>query len=188
MGMTAKMPVATLEEQLRTLEDMQRATLNILEDFDSEKTRLEGVQRATLNILDDFQTEKAHLEESQRAFLNILDDIDVEKEKVAAGSQQVEAANKELEAFTYSVAHDLRAPLRRIDGFAQLLMEDCSSGLGEEAQQYLRRVQEGTRQMGQLVDDLLNLAQRVRKEVRLQVPGLGSLVQAVVVDLKREAE
>lgn len=186
METTAKMPVAGLEEQLRTLEEMQRATLNILEDFDSEKARLEGVQRATLNILDDFQAEKAHLEESQRAFLNILDDIDVEKVKVASGNQQLEAANKELEAFTYSVAHDLRAPLRRIDGFAQLLAEDYSAGLQEEAQQYLRRVQEGTRQMGQLVDDLLNLARLGRKEVILQVTGLGSLVQEVLRDLKRE--
>jgi len=103
-------------------------------------------------------------------------------------TSQLESLNKELEAFTYSIAHDLRAPLRRIDGFAQLLVEDHGGGLPEEAQHCLDRVREGTRQMGQLVDDLLNLARLGRQEVRLQVTGLGSLVQAVVVDLKREAE
>lgn len=99
---------------------------------------------------------------------------------------QLEATNKELEAFTYSVAHDLRAPLRQIDGFAQILTEENSSTLSEETRRYLARICEGTRRMGQLVDDLLNLARVGRQEVRSQVTGLGSVVAEVLRELERE--
>jgi len=119
----------------------------------------------------------------------IIIDISARKQAEARLKQQaaeLQAVNAELEAFTYSVAHDLRSPLRRIDGFAQLLVEEHSGGLPEDAQHCLDRVREGTRHMGQLVDDLLNLARVGRKEVNLQVTGLGSLVQAVVTELQRE--
>src|SRR3989338_4208504 len=120
----------------------------------------------------------------------IIIDISARKqseERLKQQAAELQALNKELEAFTYSVAHDLRAPLRRVDGFAGLLLDEYNSGLPEEAQRYLHRVREGTRQMGQLVDDLLNLARVGRREVNLQVTGLGSLVQEVVAELKREA-
>ena len=101
-------------------------------------------------------------------------------------ASELEAANKELEAFTYSVSHDLRAPLRHIDGFSQLLVDDYAPQLPEEVHRYLDRIQNGARQMGQLVDELLTLARIGRKEVRLQVTGLDSVVQQVVSDLKLE--
>lgn len=101
-------------------------------------------------------------------------------------TRELEATNKELEAFTYSVSHDLRAPLRHIDGFSKLLVEDFGAQLPEEAKKYLARVRAGTRQMGQLVDDLLNLARIGRRELALQVTGLGSLVEEVKRDLTPE--
>jgi len=101
-------------------------------------------------------------------------------------ASELEAANKELEAFTYSVSHDLRAPLRHIDGFSQLLVEEYGPQLPEEVRRYLSRIQGGARQMGQLVDDLLNLARIGRKEIKLQVTGLGSVVEQVVSELKPE--
>ena len=168
------------------LEQAQSATLNLLEDFDAEKERLQEVQRATINILDDFNSEKALSEQSQRALLNILEDMDVEKSKVAEVNQQLETVNKELEAFTYSVSHDLRAPLRHVDGFSKILLEEDSAGLTEDSKRHLSRIREGTKQMGQLVDDLLNLARVGRKEVTLQVTGLGSLAQEAAEEVKRE--
>ncbi len=96
------------------------------------------------------------------------------------------ATNKELEAFTYSVSHDLRAPLRHIDGFSKLLLEEQSAGLSEEARRYLSRIRDGTCRMGQLVDDLLNLARLGRKELSLQVTALNPLVEEVVSELKRD--
>ncbi len=174
------------DAEKRRMEQMQSATLNLLEDFDGEKKRLEDVQRATVNILDDFNAEKSRSEQSQRALLNILDDMDSEKNKVAEANRQLEAVNKELETFSYSVSHDLRAPLRHIDGFSKLLVEEFGGGLPEEARRYLTRIREGTQRMGQLVDDLLNLGRVGRKELSLQVTGLGSLVNEVVAELKRD--
>jgi light-regulated signal transduction histidine kinase (bacteriophytochrome) len=104
--------------------------------------------------------------------------------RVRERTAELEAANKELEAFTYSVSHDLRAPLRHIDGFSKLLIEEYSAELPETAQHYLGRVREGTRRMGQLVDDLLNLARVGRRELSLRLTGLNSLVEDVLRDLK----
>ena len=170
------------------LEDIQRASANILEDFDAEKGQLLSTQRATLNILDDFGMEQARLEQMQSAVLNILEDFELEKGKVESANRELSATSKELEAFTYSVSHDLRAPLRHIDGFSQLLSEDFGPQLPEDARRYLERIRSGTRQMGQLVDDFLNLARVGRQELRLQVTGLKSLVEEVRRELLAEAE
>ena len=90
---------------------------------------------------------------------------------------------KELEAFTYSVSHDLRAPLRHISGFSKILSEEFSGSLPPEGKHHVQRIQEGTRRMGQLVDDLLNLGRVGRKELSLQVAGLRSIVDDVIQSL-----
>jgi light-regulated signal transduction histidine kinase (bacteriophytochrome) len=110
------------------------------------------------------------------------------EQRVIQRTAQLEAANKELEAFTYSVSHDLRAPLRHISGFSKILTEEYGPSLAPEAQHHLQRIQEGTRRMGLLVDDLLNLGRVGRHEVRLQVTGLNSIVNEVVAELRPEYE
>ncbi|HKC00942.1 MAG TPA: PAS domain S-box protein [Terriglobales bacterium] len=95
-------------------------------------------------------------------------------------------ANKELEAFTYSVAHDLRAPLRHIQGFSKALVEDFGPGITPAAQEYVHHIVDSTRHMGQLVDDLLSLARVGRQELRIQVTALNSLVEEVLLSLKEE--
>jgi len=192
------------EEKLR-LGDTQRAILNILEDAAGEKIRLEATQRAILNILDDSGEEKARLAETQRAALNILDDFDIEKKKVEQVNVQlrneiseraraeealrhakaaVEGASRELEAFSYSVAHDLRAPLRSIDGFSQALLEDCADRLNADGKRYLKHVRESAQQMGELIDDLLNLSRVTRAELRRERVDLSELARAVLVKLQ----
>jgi len=104
-----------------------------------------------------------------------------------ARNDELEASNKDLEGFTYSVSHDLRAPLRHIDGFSQLLANECGSQLSEEPRRYLTRVQSGVKQMGHLIDDLLGLARVGRQEIKLQVTGLGSVVEQVVHEMKSES-
>jgi PAS domain S-box-containing protein len=104
-----------------------------------------------------------------------------------ASNKELGTSNKELEAFTYSVSHDLRAPLRHIDGFSKLLVEEHSAELSEEAREYVTLIRDSTREMGQLIDDLLNLARVGRKELSLQVTGLDSLVEEVVAGLKSES-
>jgi len=110
------------------------------------------------------------------------------REDLAHQVEELNATNQELESFTYSVSHDLRAPLRHISGFSKILSEEYGPRLDPAAQRYLERIQEGTRQMGLLVDDLLNLARIGRQEVRRQATGLNSLLEEVVADLKSETD
>lgn len=99
---------------------------------------------------------------------------------------ELAAINTELESFSYSVSHDLRAPLRHIAGFSQLLMEEYCTDLPSEAQRYLSRIHEGTCRMGQLIDELLSLARVGRQEMKIQVTSLKSLVDEVIRDLSQE--
>ncbi|HEY2930933.1 MAG TPA: ATP-binding protein [Acidobacteriota bacterium] len=108
--------------------------------------------------------------------------------RVEQRTAELVATNKELEAFTYSVSHDLRAPLRHVDGFARILVEDYGSQLDPEARRYLQRVQDGTRQMGQLVDDLLDLTRLGRQELRRQATGVNSMVNEVMAQLQQDFE
>jgi PAS domain S-box-containing protein len=103
-------------------------------------------------------------------------------------NEELAASVKELETFTYSVSHDLRAPLRHISGFSKILAEEYSANLPTDAQHHLQRIQEGTRRMGVLVDDLLNLARIGRQDLRLQVSGLRSVLEEVIAELKPECE
>ena len=99
-------------------------------------------------------------------------------------SAQVEAANKELEAFSYSVSHDLRAPLRSIDGFSMALIEDYAGVLDADAKRLLDRIRAATQRMARLIDDLLNLARVTRSEMRYEVVDLSAMAKAVLAELQ----
>ncbi len=101
-------------------------------------------------------------------------------EEIRRVNTELSASVKELEAFTYSVSHDLRAPLRHISGFSKILIEEFGASLPPDAQHHLQRIEEGTRRMGMLVDDLLNLARVGRSALSLQVTGLKSVVEEVI--------
>jgi PAS domain S-box-containing protein len=100
-------------------------------------------------------------------------------------ASELETANKELEAFAYSVSHDLRAPLRTIDGFSLALMEDYAGQIPDEGQNYLMRIRTAAQRMAQLIDDLLNLSRVSRAAVEPERINLSSLAQNVVRDLQQ---
>lgn len=106
--------------------------------------------------------------------------------RVRIRTSELEAANRELEAFSYSVSHDLRAPLRHIDGFARLLAESCSDQVGPDGLRYIQRICGATEQMGRLIDDLLKLARVGRQVLDLHPVALGELVAAIRDDLAEE--
>lgn len=100
--------------------------------------------------------------------------------------RELSAANKELEAFSYSVSHDLRGPLRAIDGFGQALLEDYGERLDAEGQDYLARVRAAARRMGQLIDDLLKLSRITRSEIRREEVDLSGLAHAIALELREQ--
>lgn len=110
---------------------------------------------------------------------------------IRESERRVRAINKELEAFAYSVSHDLRAPLRLIDGFSQALLEDCSDVLGETGKDYLARIWDGSQKMGQLIDDLLKLSQLTQGVVlkrRVDLSRLATEIAAELQEIQPERE
>ena len=162
---------------------MQQAAMNLLEDFDEERRRFQMIQKATLNLLEDVHEERSKLEGTQRALMNILDDVEVERAKAEQSRVMLEAVNRELEAFSYSVSHDLRAPLRAISGFAQAVIEDYEPRLDEEGKRYLRLIQDNAHKMGQLIDDLLAFSRLGRQQMNLDQIDMGALAQEVFDEL-----
>ncbi|MBI2778890.1 MAG: hypothetical protein HYX62_03775 [Gammaproteobacteria bacterium] len=105
--------------------------------------------------------------------------------RVKQRTAQLEAAIKELEAFSYSVSHDLRTPLRSIDGFSQVLLDDYESSLDATGQDYLRRVRAAAQRMGMLIDDLIKLSRATRASLNMAPVNLSSLASEIAMDLSK---
>jgi len=108
------------------------------------------------------------------------------EQRVSERTAELQTINKELEAFSYSVSHDLRAPLRSIDGFSLALLEDYSDKLDEEGKAHLRRVRENSQRMAMLIDDLLNLARISRIEMQRSLVNLSDIAQRKVKQLQEQ--
>jgi len=105
---------------------------------------------------------------------------------VAQRTTDLQDAVAELEAFTYSVSHDLRAPLRGIDGFSEALLQDCADQLGDEGKDYLRRIRAGSQRMGGLIDDMLALSRINRRELKKSDVDLSAIARVVVARLQQD--
>lgn len=110
------------------------------------------------------------------------------EQRVIERTAQLEATNKELEAFSYSVSHDLRAPLRAIDGFSRLVLEDHAAHLDTEGQRFLTTIRASTKRMGVLIDDLLAFSRLGRTALRKSIVDMTALAQSVVNDLRQESD
>ena len=162
------------ETQLR-FDEGRRDELGYMAKFiNTALDNLINEQRATGQALKD-------LSESQRALQQQHDLLEI---RVQERTEALSAANRELEAFSYSIAHDLRQPLRAIDGFSLLLLEDFGHQLDAEAHGHMRRVREAAQRMGRLIDDLLQLSKITRSEVIYRDVDLSAEARAVVEHLR----
>jgi PAS domain S-box-containing protein len=125
-----------------------------------------------------------------RGFCKVTRDVTDRKrneETLLLQNAQLETANKELDAFSYSVSHDLRAPLRAIDGFSQALLEDYGDKLDSVGQDHLQRVRLAAQRMSTLIDDLLKLSRVTRSEIHREHLDLSAVVKAIAEELQRGA-
>ena len=152
--------------------------------FDAQMTQLLVALAANLS----FALDSFIVESERNAAETALRQLNVTlEEKVGQRTAALAAANSELEAFSYSVSHDLRAPLRSIAGFAELLQERTQHQLDAEALDYLQRVKKAAARMGALIDDLLNLSRVSRRDLSRRRVDLSRLAEAAIGDL-RDAE
>lgn len=106
------------------------------------------------------------------------------EQRVRERTAELETTARELDAFAYSVSHDLRAPLRSLHGFSEILVEDYADGLDEEGRQYLQRIQANVARMGQLIDDLLRLSRATRIGLNREPVDIGAQAHEIVAELR----
>jgi len=163
-------------------------------DGEVEKTRADGTQVVVASRWSLRRDEQ----ERPAAILETNNDITERKhreqeiltlnEELGKRSTELEAINKELEAFAYSVSHDLRAPLRHMSGFTELLQKNAAAVLNEKSQRYLGIILESAKRMGNLIDDLLSFSRIGRAETHKKVVSLEQLVQEALSQVRQETE
>jgi len=146
---------------------------------------LAEIERRTLELEASNTQLGREVEERSRAEAEVLRLNAELEDRVRERTAQLETANKELETFSYSVSHDLRAPLRAIDGFGQALVDDFPQHLPEAARRYLARIRSSTRHMAQLIEDLLNLARVSRGTLQHRAVDLSQIARQVVGELQQ---
>jgi two-component system, sensor histidine kinase and response regulator len=207
LGNTPIILVTTLSDPQDVIRGLEcRADNFILKPYD-ERDLLARVQYVLINsemrraedvgmgVTIYFNGQKHFITADRLQILNLLlstYDAAIQRNKELNRSQEelrllnakLAGANKELESFSYSVSHDLRAPLRHIDGYVQMMVEDTESTLSSEAQRYLKVIADATRQMGELIDDLLAYSRMGWAELRETTVELDGLVREVIQSLE----
>jgi signal transduction histidine kinase len=137
---------------------------------------LHATERQNLHLLEEIDERKRAVEESEQL-----------AESLRRQTEELESANKELAAFSYSISHDLRAPLRGMDGFSQALLEDYGDQLDDTARDYLGRIRRASQRMADLIDAILTLSRATQGELRRRKVDLSALAEGVVEELRYTA-
>jgi PAS domain S-box-containing protein len=155
------------------------AILNVVNDVTERKRVEEEVIRLNVGLEKEVAERTREVRNTQLALLNLVDDLNQSSKGLVSAYDALNAINKELASFSYSVSHDLRAPLRSIDGFSQALLEDCWDKLDDDGKKYLERIRRATQNMGALIDDMLNLSRVTQSEFCQEPVDLSKMVHAI---------
>jgi PAS domain S-box-containing protein len=176
------MPPGHSEEDKELL--TKRSSVELIKNYETQRRRKDG------KIIDISLTISPIKDSSEKIIGSSTIARDISEKKklesvVVNAKNTAEATNKELEAFSYSVSHDLRAPLRSIDGFSQALLEDYSGKLDATGRNYLDKIRKATQHMGLLIDDMLKLSRVTRAEFKRESVDLSKMVRAIILTLRQ---
>jgi len=157
----------------------------VIASLDLAKNTPEAFDQVDLEIAQEVADQLSLAIQQARLFEQVQHHAEQLEQRVHERTAQLEAANQELEAFAYSVSHDLRAPLRGMDGYSQALLEDYSSLLDELGKAYLQYIREASHHMSNLIDDLLRLSRIMRSEIHLVEVDLSTIANEITTEFRK---
>ncbi|MBU0679184.1 MAG: HAMP domain-containing protein [Verrucomicrobia bacterium] len=160
--------------------DLQAQVLQRIEAEKELSAYQEELEQRVKERTEELSARMNEAELLNKAMVNLLEDLQDTNRRLEVTMQKLETSNEELEAFSYSVSHDLRAPLRGIDGFSKAIIEDYGEVLDEKGKDYLDRVRKATQRMGHLIDDMLKLSRISRQDLRVERVDLTHLADDVI--------
>ena len=166
--------------------DHKQAIQLIVRDVTQHKIEKAELLKHREHLEELVQERTKDLLESAKAMMNLTEDVNESRRKLEEVNTQLIKANKELESFSYSVSHDLKVPLRALDGFSKTLQEDYANNIDEEGQEYIHLIRDNAKIMKELIDDLLEFSRLGRKKLIKTRVNLHDMFLDVIEDVKRD--
>lgn len=170
---------------MRRLEEANERLSRTNEKLQTSERMLRDSRRAALNLLEDTATARKKSDEANAGLQIEVTERKRAEYQLIRKSEELAAINKELEAYSYTISHDLRAPLRSIEGFSNAIIEDYADKLDATGMDYFLRVTSASRRMSQLIDALLTMSRLTQSEIKEKVVNLSDVVNVIAHELKR---